>query len=98
MLLNFVYQDHTLCHAISFVLFLDYFIVPCFYVFVTTLRHVYRGVPEEGPLSPRPPSPLKYKLIYISSQRNIRNRTPEDAMTFFLFFFFFVWSSLDFMG
>ena len=29
-----------------------------------------------------PPS-LKYKLIYISSQRHSGNRTSEDAMTFF---------------
>ena len=33
-----------------------------------------------------PPTPLKYKLIYISSQRNSGNRTSEDAMTFSLVF------------
>ena len=41
-----------------------------------------KGVPRGGGRWVRAP-PLKYKLIYISSQRNSGNRTSEDAMTFF---------------
>ena len=43
-----------------------------------------------------PPPPLKYKLIYISSQRNSGNRTSEDATA--RSSFVFVLSSLDFLG
>ena len=37
-----------------------------------------------------PPPPLKYKLMYISSQRNSENRTSKNDL--------FFWSSLDFGG
>ena len=47
-----------------------------------------RVYPGGEPLG-SPPSPLKYRLIYICDQRNSGNRTCEDALTFF-------WSSLDF--
>ena len=41
-----------------------------------------RGVSRGGRWG-RPPT-LKYRLIYICSQRNSGNRTSEDALTFFL--------------
>ena len=56
----------------------------------TVMQGRIQGV--DGVAHPPPPPPLKYKLIYICSQRNRGNRTSEDALTFF--FFSLVWSSL----
>ena len=47
-----------------------------------SILSVFQGGGLLGSRSHPPSPPLKYKLIYIRSQRNNGNRTSEDALTF----------------
>ena len=82
-------------------------------IVIHLVRDMQGRIQEGGPAGVAAP-PLKYKLIYISSQRNNGNTTSKDAMAFFFLGLhlilggkldderredlFFCWSSFDFGG